>query len=399
MPGFILRKPDSSLTLNSNNHQHYIVEKSEKKGIQDLRQLALKTGKTDQDENEEHWLYLEGKDDTGKVRSFWFEAGINEGPHKVEVDYKAYPKILEFLKSHKITPTRGVGYHYHPLSKPIENEGPLGFLPSPADLKGQPAVQYNWKALKMPGAYSSAIVTSRGLWRSQWIGKPINRYPLLKPLQKKISKEVTQAYRYRDLELTRCVKRDSGFCQELYKSMGTLVSNASLKVFYQPFPKSGIKPASFQLVEGVLLAKVKASKHDPFFKMIRDHLQQIKKGLKGNGYQIRMDDPETWVSAEVTENHKRKVRFNYAIDNNSDPTDGRIYLTDTFYFSKKGNHLPGTFFRSFNYFRKLTGNKPFQNLSHQLEKLRRPSKDQQKNFAQKVAKTLLPTLKKKLKQP
>lgn len=56
MSDFQLKPPNSPLTVTDGEQDHYVVEKSEEAGIQDLRRL------TQSAEVEERWIHVSGID-------------------------------------------------------------------------------------------------------------------------------------------------------------------------------------------------------------------------------------------------------------------------------------------------------------------------------------------------
>lgn len=388
MGKFILRQSTDTLSLNPSGRPHYVIEKSEKQGIRELRNLAMAAGKSNQKQNEENWLFIEGRDEQGRVRSFWFEAGINETPTSTQVDTKSYQEIKAFLKKIMIKPERSVDYHYHPDQKVSALMGSHGFLPSPSDLKLQFALHFTWYLRKMEGPLSSAVVTSRGVWRSDWTGGPIKNPTKFQKVKARVDKRVERAFRYHEEELHKCASRDTGFCQELFQSMGDLLSNRSFRIFYQAFPNSKIPSASFSLLQGTLLATISSTQNQGLFEEVQKYLEKINHEQKGENFKILYADPESWVGVETTPSQNKRVRFQYVIDTNSDPKDGRLYLRDSFYFSKGGKYLPNSFFRSSNYYRSMLIPKFNSDQATDLQKLATPTKSEQKRFAETVASAL-----------
>lgn len=97
------KPPRSSLTPNSDSRRHYVVEKSEKEGIKDLRSLIELAESTPGRENEESWIFVKGNSQDGET-PYWFENGTKETPTSTTADRASYSKVSEFLKHKKIAP-------------------------------------------------------------------------------------------------------------------------------------------------------------------------------------------------------------------------------------------------------------------------------------------------------
>ncbi|MBU4484009.1 hypothetical protein KKA47_01165 [bacterium] len=107
---YFTEKPASeSLYVNTDPEQHYVIQKSEEDGIQDLRRFANSYTV------EEAWVFVEGLDQNNNPVSFWYEVGENETFHSVEPRMaRNFEKIVKDLEARNIKIISWTDFHIHP---------------------------------------------------------------------------------------------------------------------------------------------------------------------------------------------------------------------------------------------------------------------------------------------
>ncbi len=393
MGSFVIKPAGTPLTVNLNNDHHYVVEKSEAEGIQEIRTLAIRAGTTPEEEFEEGWLYVQGEDKEGRTRSFWFEIGSLENPTHNKTESKTSLNVKEFLEQHGIKPKHGVDYHYHPNDYLPPNSIDWGtYYPSPADLKYGHISVYIWRGV-FSGSISDGIVTGQGVWRSEWTGPDPSREELDR-YENNLGQKAEQARALLRAIVEGCPKEGKNFkdCPVFYgkahQDFINAFSNPWLKLRYQPFDW---KEPSYQPMTSALAEAVKDSRHEGFFKMISEQLVRDNEGLEGEGFKIKLADPQTQVKIQESSHGYWAVQFRYVIDTNPDFNDGRIFLTDSFVFDPKGKYIEHRFRREFHYPLTHPMADKLKEFTAKYNSLPRPTPSEQKSFAEEVARRLIPS--------
>ena len=164
----------SQLTVNLDNSKHYVVEKSELAGIEDLRRLSI-----DGSQQEESWIYVKTEDQTGLERHYWFEIGEKETAHSVSTNFKKNLSILEILKKKGLTLKAWRDYHYHPCgsqswSKRGQSEPQNAKLQTCDYVSDEDYLSFYRSALAIRASgldvrgLSYRVVTPTGLWSIDW---------------------------------------------------------------------------------------------------------------------------------------------------------------------------------------------------------------------------------------
>lgn len=401
MGSFVIKPAGTPLTVNLKNDRHYVVEKSETKGIKDLQKLASDSETTPEVEVKEVWEYVEGKDSKGKLRSFWFEIGHDEKPHGVGVDTEVYPQLKAHLKERGIKIQKVVEYHHHPIPPQGTQYSQWKFLfPHPIELSAQLVWHHHGKMLGFPTPVSSGVVTPLGVWRMTWKG------PNLKFNRKAEPADAATKKFWKDFEAQTndawapvgnrkdCYAERHSECAKFFGQYSFAVSSKLFEASYKPFsniakPTVPSEPPFKPLTE-LLVKSITAPEHEEFFEKISEQIDRDNEERdEEDFFKIKLRDKETGYQVKVDPDGNRRILFQYVIDNNSDPDDGRIYFTDTFVFDQEGKYLEGKFTRLCENKRNSPIAEKLKTWVEKYQRLGDPSQAQQISFAEKVARPLL----------
>lgn len=386
MAFFSVRSPASPLVVNTDPNRHYLVEKTEAEGMQELHRLASRAEVSSAHALEDAWMYIQGKDANDRTLEFWFEIGQRETVNSTRTSAITLGKMAAYLLERGIRVTAGVHYHYHPADPSNPKDIQVGdLIPSKSDLEAIPYFQGLWQTLQLGGSFQSAVVTRHGLWKMDWKG-PDPKAPStdMAQLSTYLQGEAQSAWNKFNFWNKYCLT-PQGLCDNFYLKFSQNFATALTGVTFRPLgngiPRGRIFPR-FRPFETL--------PRDPgfrgYFRPLREQMDRDNRKLKDHHFEIQWDDPENLVTVVKEPNGDYSMIFNFVIDTNGDSHDGRIYMVDRLLFDKDKKLKAKLFDRYFTYPSGLSNEAAVKKFSEKYAKnVGWPEHSERIAFAQGVA--------------
>lgn len=246
MGAFIQKKPGATLDINTDAERHYVLEKSELAGIQDLRHLAETAS------IEEAWVFVEAHDPSGRLRTLWYEVGEEETPESASLNYGEARNILKDLHARGLRLKSWRNYHHHPMGShdTLEHQGEK-FEVTSAYISARDYLTHQFfspqtiKTLFEDTPYMDmGVVTHKGVFTARWLSQDIGLEEITsEERQQQLFTKIRKAYSLLVAHETLCKSSFKKLCRDDFLlAYGATLSNNLARVQYFPYPVQSLPP-------------------------------------------------------------------------------------------------------------------------------------------------------------